>query len=116
MGQDLLFVQPEGEGYYGEMKLGQFNLGKLKIKQEVIVKLSSYPYQEFGIVRAEVKHISDLPNDSLYTVKIAFPQALITDYNKQIPFKNGMTASAEIVTANRSLFDRFFSELVRFMR
>jgi multidrug efflux pump subunit AcrA (membrane-fusion protein) len=115
-GQELFYVQPEGEGFYGEMKLGQYNLGKVVNNQEVLVKVTSYPYQEFGIVRATVQQIAELPKDSLYTVKVNFPNQLKTDSQYEIPFKNGMTATAEIVTEELSLLDRFFSEVRRVVK
>jgi HlyD family secretion protein len=115
-GQELFYVQPEGEGFYGEMKLGQYNLGKVVNKQEVLVKVTSYPYQEFGIVRGTVNQISELPKDSLYTVKVNFPNLLKTDNQYDIPFKNGMTATAEIITEELSLLDRFFSEVRRVVK
>jgi hypothetical protein len=115
-GQELFYVQPEGEGFYGEIKLGQYNLGKVVNKQEVLVKVTSYPYQEFGIVRGTINQIAELPKDSLYTVKVNFPDLLKTDSQYEIPFKNGMTATAEIVTEELSLLDRFFSEVRRVVK
>lgn len=115
-GQELFFVQPEDEKFYGEMKLGQYNLGKVSPGQSVLVKVNSYPYQQYGIVRAKVSQMAELPQDSTYAIKIAFPNLLNTDADTSIPFKNGMTASAEIVTEELSLFDRFFYEIRRAVR
>lgn len=115
-GQELFYVQPEEDGYYGEIKLGQYNLGKVVNKQQVIVKVTSYPYQEFGIVRGSIQQIAELPKDSLYTVKVNFPNQLKTDSQYEIPFKNGMTATAEIITEELSLLDRFFSEVRRVVK
>lgn len=112
-GQELFYVQPAGEGFYGEMKLGQYNLGKVVNNQAVLVKVTSYPYQEFGIVRGTVSQIAELPQDSVYIVKVQFPNLLKTDSQYEIPFKNGMTATAEIITEELSLLDRFFSEIRR---
>ncbi len=88
--------------------VGQYNFGKIKKGQEVIVKFQSYPFQEFGTVRGQISHISDVAKDSVYLVKVQFPNALKTSSKKELPFKNGMTASGEIVTENLKLMEKFF--------
>jgi multidrug resistance efflux pump len=110
-GQELLYILPQGSGYYGEMMVGQYNFGKIKKGQEVIVKFESYPFQEFGTVRGQISHISDVAKDSVYLVKVQFPNALKTSSKKELPFKNGMTASGEIVTENLKLMEKFFYDI-----
>ena len=110
-GQELLYILPQGTDYYGEMMVGQYNFGKIKKGQEVIVKFPSYPFQEFGTVRGQISHISDVAKDSVYLVKVQFPQGLKTSSKKDLPFKNGMTASGEIVTENLKLMEKFFYDI-----
>lgn len=110
-GQELLYILPQGSGYYGEMMVGQYNFGKIKKGQEVIVKFQSYPFQEFGTVRGQISYISDVAKDSLYLVKVYFPNALKTSSKKDLPFKNGMTGSGEIVTENLKLMEKFFYDI-----
>ncbi|MDP1816526.1 MAG: HlyD family efflux transporter periplasmic adaptor subunit [Leadbetterella sp.] len=110
-GQELLYILPQGSGYYGEMMVGQYNFGKIKKGQEVLVKFPSYPFQEFGTVRGQISHISDVAKDSVYLVKVQFPQGLKTSSKKDLPFKNGMTASGEIVTENLKLMEKFFYDI-----
>ncbi len=112
-GQELLYVLPNGEGFHGEMNIGQFNFGKIKRGQEIIVKLQSYPYEEYGTLRGQIQSISEIPKDSAYFVKVNFPKGLITSANKTIPFRNGMTASGEIITEDKRLIERFFKEFIR---
>ena len=110
-GQELLYILPQGSGFYGEMLVGQYNFGKIKKGQEVIVKFQSYPFQEFGTVRGQISHISDVAKDSVYLVKVQFPQGLKTSSKKDLPFKNGMAASGEIVTENLKLMEKFFYDI-----
>jgi multidrug resistance efflux pump len=110
-GQELLYILPKGSGYYGEMMVGQYNFGKIKMGQEVIVKFPSYPFQEFGTVRGQIAHISDVAKDSTYLVKVNFPNGLKTSSKKDLPFKNGMTAGGEIVTDNLKLMEKFFYDI-----
>jgi hypothetical protein len=112
-GEELFYVLPDGVDFGGEMQLGQYNFGKVKAGQEVIVKLNGYPFEQFGTIKGRLSSISAIPRDSTYWVQIAFPKGLKTSTHQDIPFRNGLTATAEIITEERSLFEQFFQELVR---
>lgn len=115
-GKDLLYILPEGSGFYGQMMLGQYNFGKVKVGQEVIVKFQSFPFQEYGTVKGKVSYISDIPKDSTYMVKIGFPDGLITSSKKKLPFRNGMTAQGDIITENLKLMEKFFYDIRKSMK
>jgi len=93
--------------------LGRVNLplrksGKVKIGQEVHIKLDNYPYEEYGIVLAKVSKIGTLPNQNFYTIDVGFPQGLKTSYGTGIQFQQQMQGSAIIITEKLSLLDRVF--------
>lgn len=115
-GQELLYILPDGAGYHGEMLLGQYNFGKVRKNQEVIVKFQSYPFQEFGTVKGQISYISDIPQDTAYLVKVAFPHGLVTSANKKLPFRNGMTASGEVITENLKLIEKLFYDIRKTMK
>lgn len=112
-GQELLYILPEGSGFHGEMNIGQFNFGKVKTGQEVIVKLRSYPFEEYGTVKGQITSISEVAKDSTYFIRVQFPNGLKTSAQKDIPFRHGMTASGEIITEDRRLIERFLKEFMR---
>jgi len=37
------------------------NMGRVKVGQEVLIKLKSYPFEEFGMLKGEIKYIADIP-------------------------------------------------------
>ncbi len=115
-GQELFYVLPEGSGFEGEMYVGQYNFGKVRHGQEVIVKFAGYPYQEFGTVSGCIASISDMPKDTAYLVKVQFPKGLVTSSQKKIPFRNGMTATGEIVTEDLKVIERFFYDFRKVLR
>ena len=81
----------------------------MKIGQNVNIKLTNFPANEFGILRGEVKNISLIPNvDGLYSVDVALPSKLITSYDIEIDFKQEMSGTAEIITEDLRLNERFF--------
>ena len=85
--------------------------GKVKLHQRVNIKLANYPYQEFGMIKGEIRSISDSPADSIFIADIVLPDGLITNYGKTIRFSEGLKGSAEIITEDRNLFSRFFNPI-----
>jgi multidrug resistance efflux pump len=111
-GQELFYIQPSKSRYYGQVKSSQEGFGKIRIGQKVLIEMDSYPAGEFGFLRGTVTYIADIPTaaDS-FLIKVDLPEELITNYKKRIYFRNDLVATAEIITDDRRLFQRFFSEL-----
>lgn len=103
--QELFYIgNPSANQYIGDVNIPQDNFGKIKIGQKVIIRFNSYPSEEFGIVNGVMSYISEIPaKDNTYLVKIALPNGLLTTYNKKLVFRNGMLASVEIITEDRTL-------------
>jgi hypothetical protein len=89
--------------------------GKLKTGQHVLVRLDNFPYMEFGMLEGKLESLSQVPESSqqgvFYTAEIFFPDGLITNYKKTLPFQQELQGSAEIITQNLSLFDRLISPM-----
>lgn len=109
---DLVFTiipSEEGASFIAKLKTPANNIGKVAIGQQVNIKLLNYPDQEFGVLRGTVERISLIPNnEGFYFIDVALPEKLITSYNKEIDFKQEMIGSAEIVTEDLRLIERFF--------
>ena len=53
--------------------------------------------------------VSEISNkEGLYIVDVTLPEKLITSYNKEIIFKQEMRGTAEIITEDLRLIERFF--------
>lgn len=85
--------------------------GKIKKGQRVNIKLSNYPYQEYGFLIGKVNHVSKIPSDSIYSVDITLKDGLITSYKKTLPNTLELHGQAEIITNDISLLMRFFNPL-----
>ena len=85
--------------------------GKVKIGQRVIVRFLNYPDEGFGIVEGKVSSISLVPSEENYVVEIDFPNGLKTNYDYTLPILQEMTATAEIVTEDLRLIERFIQPL-----
>lgn len=110
-GQRLFYVLPSNSNYFVEMMIPQYNFGKVKEGQKVLLKFQAYPNQEYGSVEGTIEHINTLPSDSGYLAKVILPNGLITNYKKQLQYKYGLFAQAEIITQNMRLLERFYNNL-----
>lgn len=107
-GESVFVVIPENEsGYIGKLKASAFNSGKIKIGQEVNIRLANYPDREFGILKGLVQAISLTPDkEGNLLIDVSLPNALETSYKKQIHFQQEMSGTAEIVTEDLRLIER----------
>jgi HlyD family secretion protein len=64
---------------------------------------------EYGFIRATVKSISLMPNNENYVVEVDMPQDLKTNYDVTLKFSQEMKGSAEIITEDLRLIQRFFN-------
>jgi hypothetical protein len=116
---DLVFIMIpiENSSFIAKLKAPAQNSGKIKIGQQVNIKLENYPDTEFGVLNGIVKNISILPNkDGLYLIDVELPKKLITSYNKEIDFKQEMVGVAEIITEDLRLIDRFFYQFKEILK
>jgi HlyD family secretion protein len=110
--QSLFYIQPKQTNYYAELMVAQKGFGKIKTGQSVLLKSEGYPNEEYGHLKGVVNYISNMPNrrDS-FLVLVSLPQGLKTNYNKEVFFRNNLSAQAEIITDDRKLFDRLLGQL-----
>jgi multidrug resistance efflux pump len=111
---DLIFtiIPTEGNTFIGKIKAPASNSGKIKKGQRVQIKLLNYPSDEFGELNGKVKSISLTPDEEgNYLIDVELPQELITTYNKTIDFRQEMKGTADIVTEDLRLIERFFYQL-----
>lgn len=108
-GEDTFVIIPEQKSdYIGKIKAAQHNSGKIKVGQEVNIRLANYPDREFGMLRGIVKSISLTPDkEQNILIDIALPNALTTSYKKEINFHQEMAGTADIITEDLRLIERF---------
>lgn len=109
-------VPKEGESWVGRALLPLQRSGKVKVGQRVIVRFTNFPDQEFGIVNGRLSSVSLVPSEDNYMIEIVFPDGLITNYGKSLPVFYEMKATAEIVTDDSRLIERFFLPLKKILK
>jgi HlyD family secretion protein len=116
-GEVLVTVVPDDEAkIVGKILLPPQGAGKVKEGQAVNVKFDNFPYMEYGMVRVQIKNISLVPiavgeNQKAYMLEVEFPDNLKTNYGKELTFSQEMTGTAEIITEDLRLFDRFLNQI-----
>lgn len=118
-GEQVMTIVPAENRPYGQVVLPAQGAGKVKVGQEVIVKLNDYPYMEYGSVSGTVKNISLTTNTEktqqgdleTYLITVEFPKGLKTNYGSTLAFRYESKGSAEIITNDRKLVERLFDNL-----
>ncbi|TAL66491.1 MAG: HlyD family efflux transporter periplasmic adaptor subunit [Bacteroidetes bacterium] len=91
-------VPVEAGKFLGRINLKMQRSGKVKTGQLVNIKLSGYPYMEYGMVRGIVKSKSLVPSADAYIIEIDLPYGLTTLYGIKLDFTQNMQGTAEIIT------------------
>lgn len=112
-GKEIGFVNPCNSRYYAQVTLGQNNFGKIRIGQKVQLRFDAYPYQEFGSVNGELSYISKVPSDSGFLANITLPEGLVTNYRKELQYRDGLSSQALIITRDTRILQRFYYTIVK---
>lgn len=92
-----------GIAYVGIEKSGLVSAG-----QQVYIRLANFPDTEFGYLRGSVEKISALPNkEGKYLIDIKLENGLVTSYGKELPVDIELSGTAEIITTEYRLIERF---------
>lgn len=107
-GDQVFSIIPINEkNYVGKVKAVAQNSGKIKIGQDVKIRLANYPDREFGIIEGKIKNISAIPDkDGNLLIDVSLLKGLDTSYDKKIEFQQEMTGTADIITEDLRLLER----------
>lgn len=118
-GQELFSIIPSKNNILGEVTIPSFGVGKVAIGQHVNVKISNFPYDEYGLLKGKVKSISRVSHKvkaqdkdmDAYLVLISFPHGALTNFGKHLPLDFESSGTAEIITKRKRLIERLFDNL-----
>ncbi len=110
-GESVFSVVPNtNQDLIGKCIIPIQNAGKLRRGQKVNLKFFNYPYHEWGIVRAKVGSVSQVPkggDDSGYIVYLTI-EDLKTSYGKELELHQELNGTAEILLQEVTLIERIF--------
>jgi multidrug resistance efflux pump len=102
----ITVIPLETGNFLGRISLKMQRSGKVKPGQKVNIKLSGYPYLEYGMVRGVIKSKSLVPSRDAYIIEIDLPDGLTTLYGMKLDFTQNMQGTAEIITEDIRLLQK----------
>lgn len=114
--QELFIINPGNTNFFGEVQIPQYNMGKVRLGQRTLIKLRSYPFEEYGIINGKISYLTDVAlKDSVFIAKIDFGKFEQKNPSNPIVLKPGMQADAEIITKESSLLQRFLRNMTKML-
>ncbi|TKC13122.1 HlyD family efflux transporter periplasmic adaptor subunit [Pedobacter polaris] len=114
--QELFIVNPGNTNFFGEVQIPQYNMGKVSLGQRTLVKMRSFPFEEYGLINGKISFITDAAlKDSVFIAKIDFINFEQKDSLHPIILKTGMMGDAEIITRESSLLQRFLRNMTKML-
>jgi hypothetical protein len=77
------------------------------------LKLQAYPYEEYGMLEAQLTKRSLVAMDNNYAIEMKLKHGLVTNSGKTIPGNPVLEAEAEIITEDKSVLERLFEKIIR---
>jgi len=110
----LFIISDDRTEFFGELIIPQSSIASVQVGQKVVIKLNSYPYQEYGTLSGKIKYITqDFRNSERYLAEVKLDNASFTSVGKQINLKPSMIANADIITHKSSLLKRLANNVFR---
>lgn len=97
----------------GRISLNPYGSGKVHPGQKVVVKLSSYPFQEFGALEAIVEWKGKIPVEGKIPIEVSFPEGLVTNTGYNIEQSQEMIGKAEIIIDRKRVLEWIFEQIRR---
>jgi multidrug resistance efflux pump len=112
VGDPIMLVTPPLHSYVVRAALPMAGAGKVRPHQKVLINLKAYPFEEFGSLKGEIKDISQSMLDSAYAVEVTLNEGLTTSRGRTIPEQPVLQGHGEIVTNDKSIFERLFESML----
>ncbi|NSL90933.1 hypothetical protein [Chitinophaga solisilvae] len=107
-----VLITAEGNSWEVRGFIAEEGVWRIKPGQKVLIRLTAYPYEEYGLLPATVaSHAVVLP-DSHFQVNIQLDQALKTNSGRQVPPQPMLKGTAEILTEDMSVLQRLFGKII----
>jgi HlyD family secretion protein len=120
-GEEVFTVIPTSEyRIIGKASLPIARSGKVKAGQYANIRLDNFPDNEFGMLKGVIRNISLVPATSgelsYYIVEIDLPDGLKTNYGKELPYLPNMQGTADIITEDMSLLEKFIRPVRKILK
>jgi multidrug efflux pump subunit AcrA (membrane-fusion protein) len=83
--------------------------GRVEIGQRVNIKLSGFPYMQYGVLRGSICSVSQVPGEGGFVAYIELTSGMTSTYSEKIRFIHEMDGTADIITKDVRLIYRFIN-------
>jgi hypothetical protein len=104
-------ITPQEKSYVVKGSMAPAGAWKVKAGQKVLIRLTAYPYEEFGLLQGAVVSAAANTADTNFLVNISLDQQLRTTTGREIPAQYRLDGAAEIMTEDKSVLQRMFGSL-----
>jgi HlyD family secretion protein len=112
----LFAILPNSKQLVARAELPIAGAGKVKVGQNVNIRLSNYPYERFGMLRGKIESISNVPEKEKYTVLISLPEGMTSTHNRSLVFRPQLQGETEIITEDLRVLERVFYQVRKLLK
>ena len=114
--QPIMIIVPDEEKMEVEALLPNKDIGFVKVGQDAVIKIESFPYTRYGYLSGKVKNVSHdaIENEHLglvFSVTVQLDSNRINIDGQDVNLTGGMNVTAEIKTGRRRVIDYLLSPL-----
>lgn len=115
----IMTIVPDDTPLVVEAYLPNKDIGFVEIGQEVSIKVDTFSYQKYGILKGKIKSISpDAVEDEklgyVYRILVTIEKPELNIDGKMMGITSGMTVTAEVKTGKRKVISFFLEPLVKY--
>lgn len=107
-------VVPDDNEFYVRLLLHQTDLGKLHVGMDVKIEPDAYSWRDVGYIPGKIAYISNVIGDSGCAAYITLDRGLVTNLQKKLDGKPGMSVQGMVVLRNGRLLERMLPKIFRF--
>lgn len=117
--QQLMVIVPNEHTLEVEALVQNKDIGFVHAGQAAEIKIETFPFTKYGIIDAEIRHISNdaIADEKLgliYAARVLMKKSVINVDGKQVNLTPGMAVTVEIKTGKRRLIEYFLSPLLQY--
>ena len=117
--QQLMVIVPNEHTLEVEALVQNKDIGFVHAGQAAEIKIETFPFTKYGIIDAEIRHISNdaIADEKLgliYAARVLMKTSVINVDGKQVNLTPGMAVTVEIKTGKRRLIEYFLSPLLQY--
>lgn len=117
-GEKIMEIVPLGDTLLIEAKVKPSDIAFIRPEQEAMIKITAYDFSVYGGLKGIVEQIgadtiTDEEGNSFYRVYLRTKETALVHNGKELPIIPGMTASVDILTGQKSVFDYLMKPILK---